>query len=142
MVGDEGEQPVLARIGSLEAIEVGAVGLDRVDVVLLGVADLDVVKDEAVRAVGPDADVLDRPDRRAVTRGGVAGIDGDGVRRGAGALDLQVAADAGTGVGNDVTVAPRGLRDGSVGQLTASSPLLATGKRASAKGLDCAIGRG
>jgi hypothetical protein len=58
VVGDEREHAVLLGVGGLEAIQVEAVRLDHVDAVLVDVADLQVVQDEAVGAVGPDADVL------------------------------------------------------------------------------------
>ena len=81
VVLDEGEHAVLAGVEGLEAVEQVAVALEHVDVVLGGVADLDVAQHEAVGAVGADADVLGRPDRRAVARLDAPGVDRDVVGR-------------------------------------------------------------
>ena len=97
-------------------VEVGAIRLDRVDVVLLGVTHLDVVEDEAVGSVGPDADVLDGSDRRPVAGGGVAGVDRHRVGRSARALDLKVAADAWPRIRDHVPVDTGWLRHRRVRQ--------------------------
>ena len=127
-------RPYSPGVGRLEAVEVRAVGLDHVDVVLPGVTDLEVVEDEAVGAVGADADVLDRADRRAVAGGGVAGVDRDVIGRDAGALDLQVAADARSGVRDDVAVELRRLRDRGVGQRRGRGPRSGSGRLGSGTG--------
>jgi len=88
VVLDEGQDPVLARVEALELLHAHPVGLEHVDVVLGGVADLHVAQHEPVGAVGADADVLHGADRALVPRGDTAGVDDHVVGTGARPLDL------------------------------------------------------
>src|SRR5918998_146034 len=108
VVLDEGQRPVEAVVVRLEVRQQVAVGLEHVDAVLLGVAHLEVLEDEAVGAVGADRDVLRGADavRAAVALRRVAGLEDHVVRVDARALDLEVAPDARPLVRDPVPVLP------------------------------------
>jgi hypothetical protein len=94
---------------------VEAIGLDDVDIVFVDVPDLDVVEDEAVGAVRPNADVLGiagriRAGGRVIAERRIAAVDHNVVRAHACALDLEVAADARAVVGDAVAILRRRLR--------------------------------
>ncbi len=109
MVAHEGEHAVAAGVVGLEPVEQVAVGLEHVDVVLTSMPDRHVAQHEPVGAVDEDADVLAVADRgrATVTGARVTGLDDDVVGTDARALELQVAADAGTGVRDAVPVDER-----------------------------------
>jgi hypothetical protein len=112
VVLEEGENAVAPGVERLEAVEEVAVRLEDVDVVLGGVPDRQVAQDEAVGAVGEHPDVLlvTCRGRTAVAAGGVARLDHDVVGAHAGALELEVAADARPRARYSVAVLARRVR--------------------------------
>jgi hypothetical protein len=110
VVGGEREHAVLLGLEGLEALDPVAVDLVRVDAVLGDVADGDVGEDEPVGAVGLDADVLRRVDRRAVAGRDAAAVDDHVVGADAGPLHLEVAAEARSRVRDGPPLGQRRLR--------------------------------
>ena len=96
--------PYSPGIEDLEAIEQVAVALEHVDGVLARVTDLDVSNHGSVSTVDSDPDVLDGTVRSAVAGLHAARVDDYVVRTDARPLDLEVAADARSEVGDPVPI--------------------------------------